>query len=258
MSDNKSQPTIIPTIAKVLMDDWETLTRIIRQIATPVGHKGTEKDNTLLTDAMINDAVSGPYHPFLSAKLKAFGEICEYRMLITVSENEALQEKVKDISKEENPKLKIAKKLSICELDKRQHQLDELTNEHFSTWQSHIKTWLATIENELNTLAVPLSELEHHELYQLEPISQLAARFIELDIEMPKNKKDYFNFATYLHFKTTLIVQSSLGRRQLPHQKKDIEQITKKLKNTFSEIEKTENSLASEQAKATEAISLFS
>jgi len=244
----------IPSDAKVLLDDWETLSRIILKVATPLRDRLEPKENSsnLIPDNIINDAVNGPFHPFFAAKLKAFAQICELRMLVTISENEALQSK-KKIDKKETPTEKLAKKISITELDKKQKELDEMTNEHYAQWQELIEDWVEDIKEALEQHNVPLSNLELQELKQLEPISELLDRFTHLNIEPPKNKKDEFNFANCFKYKTDLAIHSSLSRRHQPHEKKNIDTVIKKLKPVFNAIQKEESNIAREQSAETEA-----
>lgn len=255
MNDKKQPVKIIPSDAKILLDDWDTLTRIIRQVAIPA-HKHADAGSELLDDATINDAIRGPYRPFLACKLKAFAKLCSMRMLITSIDNDALQEDKKNIQKSSHPLAKYVSKTTISDVDKRQKQLDEITNEHFSEWQAQIKHWLDLLINSLAKNKVPLSSLETEELAELMPVSELFARFENLNLELPKIKE--LNFSNYFKLKTELVARNSLARRQLPHTEKELDAVTKDLKNVFSEIHKMEAALIKQQEAPTLKIADFS
>ncbi len=254
MSDKKESIKTIPSDAKILMDDWDTLTRIIRQVAIPA-HKHQEESSELLADDIINDALAGPYRPFLACKLKAFANLCTMRMLITSAENEALKEEKKDLAKSAHPLAKLAAKTTIGEVDKRQKQLDEITNEHFSQWREQIKTWIAALNAALVKNDVPLSTLEAQELAEALTFSELKKRFADLNLELPTIKE--LNFSVYFKLKSELVIRNSLARRQLPHTQKEIDVVTKRLKSLLNEIHKTEAALLKNQETPTLKIADF-
>lgn len=255
MSDKKHKAKKIPSDAKILLDDWETLTRIIRQVATP-SYKRQEQVNELLADEIINDATAGPYRPFLACKLKAYANLCAMRLLITSADNETLQEQKNDIAKSAAPLAKYVKKTTISDVDKRQRQLDELTNEHFSQWQAQTKQWIALLGSSFAKHGFPLSELETQELAGLPTVSELEKRFVDLALTLPDAHA--MNFSHYFKLKAELIVRSSLARRQLPHTQKEIEAVIKQLKNVFNEIHKKETALIKDQEPSTMKIGDFS
>lgn len=259
MSHKQPDFQAIPSDAKLMVDDWDTLSRLIREIATPQKHRQdtTIDTESLVPDSIIKDALDGPFNPFLACKLNAFAKLCQMRMLVTIFENEALQEAKKNLPLKETDLEKKAKSVTINDLDSRQKKLDDAANNHYAQWRELTQNWIGLIIDNLHKQGVTLSSLEIGDFSQLEPISDLENRFINLQLEPPKNKKGEFDFANYFKHKAYLIIHSSLARRQLPHDQKAVDQVLKKLNSVFSTIKRQAADLEKQQAPETAKIAEF-
>ncbi len=244
------------TTAKVLINEWGAIREVIEEISTLLKDKQSEDSDTfveapvnLLTDQRVNDSIDGPYQTFIKKTLSAYSAINNVRMQVTFTQNENLN--IKNVAPAESdlPK-EVLKNFNAAMLDKLQHELDTLTRENFKAWQEMIYNWQQNISLGLTMADVALSELEIKELNDLEPLSELEARFADMKLDMPKIAKTGLDFKQYLTMKANLCIHSSLSRQHKEHKPTDISSTLKKIKDTFKQIAQEEKELIQSQNDA--------
>lgn len=246
----KPSPVQLSTDTKVLINDWHALSEIIEKNTAYI--KGTPLSETssttqgLLSDRQITDALQGPFQNFFKLKMTAYSAITKVRFMLVVTQDETFKN-----SKNTYPK-ETLQKTAITDLDKMQKNLDEQLNAHYQQWQELIARWQQQLIAGLEENDIPLSDIEIKEFQDQEPLSELYARFTDLNIEM--KTPEIVDFDEYFHLKIHLAIHSSLSRRHKTHEHHEIHKISKKLKSLFSTITKEEKNLLTTQSQETSKV----
>lgn len=252
MTIEQKEQQFFSTEAKVLINSWQSIRNIIKEHTTLVKKQDATNDGSespLLSDQQLNDAFNGPYQHFIKQKLSAYAKLGFLRLQLTIHQDDSLRSPHHNETKV-IPTATLEKH-SINDIDKMQSELDELTNNQHQQWQEQIKAWQQQLIMSLTAIDVPLNDLEIKELQDKEPLSELFDRFTVLNLEPIKLAKTDFDYEKYLRLKVNLAVYSSLSRRHQSHTENEIEEIIKKLKNDFDQINQQEKKLLEEQNAAT-------
>ena len=245
----------IGTYAKVLLEDWTIIRDILVQktklAKELVHHNDDSSDNnslkTLLSDRQINDALNGPYQSFFKQHLAAYASLAHLTFALNISKGGVL--KTKDffgdidyglsdalLTQRDFPQVKDAK-----------GTLDSMVSEHLMLWESQIDSWNEMLLSTLAQNDFTLNDIELNDFQQNETISELNDRFIDIKVDLPKLKKEAFNFHQYFMMKLTLAIHSALSRLHQPNTTKDIHVVLNLCQKQLKEIRKTEKELDKEQ-----------
>lgn len=266
MVKKKQLEHYISTHARIFLSDWRTLadlvnkhTKLVKESVQSEHNELEEESETkqekkpVLTTRQINDALNGPYQRFFKDKMTAYAAISRMKLELNIIKNEIFKDK-----RQASPELSLPasqlEKFSMQDLHEIQNELNELTEKDNVEWETHLADWQQHIIEALKQYNISLNEIEIIEFQGKEPISELLERFTELNIQLPKTKKNGMNFAAYLTYKTNIAIHSALSRQHQPHEQTDINKILKSLKSVFDKITKEENNLIKKQQAATNAI----
>ena len=240
MSDPSSSYSV-STNAKILINEWKAL----RELVLGATSTPEASEPALLTDRQINDALFGPFHPFFQQKLSSYATLAKARLLFAIAQDEAL--------KNQSPEsIRGLEKITLSEVDKIQGELDELSKQHYETWQAHLKNWNQKLLLSLTANDLSLSEIEIQEFQNQEPLSELFDRFTDLHLDMPTWEP--MGFQQYLQLKAHLAIHSCLSRQHQPHETTEIQKRLKKLKKDFDHISAEEKKLIESQKRDTQKI----
>lgn len=246
MLDLKSH--YLGTYAKMLVQDWQSLTRFIQQQTRRVSETiHNEFDAPIesvstLTDHQINDALNGPYQTFYVQHLSALSHIARVETALTITKGEFF----KDEGHIENQRLsvpeKILNQIDFPDLKQMRSDLNSLFETHRAELESAINQWTQLLLDNLNQNP-SLSDLEITAFKTNEAITEIHDQYIDLKVELPHLDKSAFNFMQYFTLKATLAIHSALSRLHKPNGTKDIHAVLKTLHDSLKTIRKSEEAL---------------
>src|SRR3989338_1245019 len=250
MIDSKHHFT--PTYSKILLADWDLLSRCMQQQTLWVKETLQKKDDVfsahpfppLLTDSQLNDAFNGPFQVFFKAHFNAAAHLVKLETAKNLQKNELFEESDSNIDTTFEISQTTLDKLEISTIKEKQTQLKTMTQTHYDAWLSQVFEWIATLLSEFKKNNFMLTEAEIQDFTVNQPLSELNARFSDLKLAMPKLPKTPFDFQQYFTLKATLALQSVLGRTQKPNADKDIAEALKPLQISLKTIGKSETALA--------------
>ncbi len=248
------------TNARAILSDWTALSTIVEQHSSTVKQQLEQSEEqrepkesfSILSQEQIDIALAGPYTQFLQQKISAYALLSRTKMEHTIVDKDLFKEK-RDPDLEKLIPTDSLAKISSDELQKIREQLDELTKTHHQQWEAVLEQWKNTVIAQCEQCDFQLADTEKREFFDADPITTLQDRFTQLQLEEPKYKGD-LNFSTYLLYKATIALHSSLSRRHLPHQQMDIKKALKNLKPIFDAINKEEKQVLHNQHTETEAL----
>ncbi|WP_423062327.1 hypothetical protein [Candidiatus Paracoxiella cheracis] len=254
----KNTDSFISTDAKVLINDWQALHKII-EAHTQLTTEQLEGDHsssltTLLSERQLTDALAGPYQKFFKQKLSAYATIVKLRLEITLQEDESLKIPDDDAQETNSTFKALLEKYTLNDLNKIQAELDQLTNEHNEQWETQLAEWNQQLLMSVIANQIPLTNIEIEAFKDKEPLSELINLYNDLNIDLPKLDFADFNFEQYLKLKLELVIRSSLHRRHEAHELTDISRIMKKFKSDFATIHQQEQQLVEKQKVDTQRI----
>lgn len=250
----------IGTYAKALIQDWPTMADYIlqkTQFVKDIVHAETSSPSDadkLLTKQSINDAFNGPFQTFFKCHLGALAKIMKATIALTLFKEDVLKKKDFDAPVDYGVPEYVLHQVEFSDLKKMKKTLDEHTQEHFAQWEGQIDAWQESLLLCLQQNNLPLNEIETQDFIQNEPITEINNRFTDLKIEIPKLKKDAFNFHQYFILKLTLTAHSALSRQHLSNTTKDISQAIQCAHPILKTIKNTEKELIEAQKKAIDEI----
>lgn len=242
------------TYGKSFLVDWVVIADMIRDktywIKETLAADGPTKENQLLSDQKIDDALNGPYQLFFKIHLNAYAKISKLEAALTISQDEQFKESehAADITLG-LPKFLIERN-DFSSLKELRDQLNTQTKAHYEALEQANMDWKNTVIAELKVVDIQLADVELQELNTNQPATELNDRFINLNLPAPKLPKNPFDFAQYWMIKTVLAIHSTLSRLQLPHTEKEIDGKLKSMRHTFKKIQDAEKTLLDTQSSA--------
>ncbi len=255
MSQHPVFPEFITTYQRVLISDWPIMAKLIFKHSHPLKEGGYKEANfknnatNVLSERQIQDALQGPYSAFFLSQLKAFSIIARLTMVVKINKEDALKDNYTSLHPEFKIDPKKIENFQSTEVTHIREAFDELTNNQCQQWEGKLFFWQMSVTGALKINGVNISEMELDEFNAPEPLSELLARYDNVNITPPKVTYP-LNFTDYFHLKAYLTVLSALSRQHLPHGEKEIEKHMKALKKPLKDIEKEQAELLKEQEAA--------
>lgn len=254
-------PHFISTYSKNLLIQWTPISDLIRKLTAWIKETIQEKDqdqftSSLLSDRQINDALNGPFQAFFKSHLATYVAIAKVETALIFSKEDFFKESEHELDMTFGVPEKLLTSMEISTLKNLRDQLDDITQNHYLAWETHIQAWIETLLDNFIKNDVQLSDLEIQDLLTNQPVSELHDRFINLKLTIPKLSKDHFNFQQYFTLKTTLAIQSTLGRTQQRGIQNDVEEVLKSFQATFKAIHASEKELLLSQQKVLDQLVL--
>ncbi|MCH9770385.1 MAG: hypothetical protein K0U12_05845 [Gammaproteobacteria bacterium] len=250
----KTTQYFIDSYTRIAISGIKPLMDIINKHTAAPHQEEAEADQPtadILQSEQINDMLNGPYASFMQDKLDAYAKLIRLKLILNIDNSDNLKGARNNQLLKENIPEKFLKKLENSKLKTIQKTLDELTTAHYQALQDFFQDACQKVMQGLRDAGIEFSVLEIAGFSEQETLTELLNRCTEMQIELPKIDKQAFNFNSYLKLKSTMSIQSALSRQHEAHGKKEIEPYMKKLKNIFSEIDKTEQELLKTQAQET-------
>ena len=241
----------ISTHAKIILNEYRAVKELILHYSKQVRdqHHQTEeqqdiKPNTILSDNAINDAICGPFAPFLKQIISAYAAAAFTRQQLTVDNDDVLKTAAKKLDEFTIIETSLLKKTSLVEIDRLTLDLDKMTTELAAEWQAQFENWLAAALHELHQHEINLSEADQSEFYHAYPISELLDRGSDLKITPPSFKKEqHCDFSNYFTSKLHIAIYNYLNQQHQTEVDKTTKQLLKKFKVFFGEVSKKEQEL---------------
>ncbi|HYF98172.1 MAG TPA: hypothetical protein VD770_04255 [Coxiellaceae bacterium] len=250
MAEQGNRP--LSTFAKLALSDWKALAKLIAYYSTPIHKEPVEDENLkplVLTDAQLQEALQGPFSSFLKQKMREYASIGKVKAKNIITQQEFFKrDNPPDTTPDENGlTAEIASHVSIPTLNSLLDQMHQLTHEHNQQWIEANTYWKNGLAQYFEQSSMNLSEIEKQDFMTDVSATELLNQFSELKIEAPKTKQGCTTFGAYLKLKSALAVYSSLSRRLQSHTENDVNQFLKPLLNYFSDVEKYEQQMLSNQ-----------
>lgn len=248
MASPTSIPYYIPTYVRLLCSEWTAINTLIIEHGTPMREKIHGKREFLIPEeSYLNDALNGPYQPFLETCLNAHARVARIRLELTLEENDLFKRGENVPSNPARIPQKILKKCNLAECDNLTKKLSEHIQTYAGQWRESVHTWSLELQSALNQAGLKLTDIEIQHFNDDEPISDLHNRFIELKLEKPTYKREKKGFSAYFILKLTLAIHSILSRLQQPHGPSEIEPYLKSAKSPLEKIHQEETQLLNAQ-----------
>ncbi len=249
---SKNQQHFLGTYSKVILStNWTVLAKLIvehttlvkDQKATTNQDEGSNNFN-ILTDRQLDDILAGPYQHTIKQQLSAYAAVAKVKLAFNLNSEEFSKGRAVPEDDEQGIPAEILAATSIADLNALQENLEQLTEQQFSTWGSHIQGWKNEIINTLNTAEIQLSDIEIKEFQDEEPMSELSERFDSLNVAtLPVSEKQTINFEKYFLLKSYIAIHSCLSRQHLANSDVEIKKVLKSIKALLSRINKQETEL---------------
>lgn len=239
------------TYAKNLLVNWAVMADLIKQKTTWM--KDTlqnQSQSLILTNQQMDDVFNGPFQQFFKLHLRGYAQISKIETALTIEKDELFKESEFSVDATLDVPRNLLNTMEYATLKELHNKLNVLTKENYAQWELHTQTWANALIQALKENNITLSDIELHNFTINQPISELQDLFINLKLTIPKLSKSAFDFQQYFILKTTLMVQSALGRAQQSHTDKEIEQFLKILKPIFKTIDETTKTTSAAQEKA--------
>jgi hypothetical protein len=241
----------ISTHAKIVLNEYRALKKLILHYSKQVRdqhHQDEEQQDskpfTLLTDNAINDAICGPFAPFLKQIISAYAAAAFTRQQLTVDNDDVLKNAAQKLDKFTIIETSLLKKTSLSEIDRLTLDLDKMTTEFAAEWQEQFDNWLAAALHELHQHEINLSEADQSEFHHAYPISELLDRCSDLKITPPSFKKEqHCDFSSYFTLKLHIAIYNYLNQQHQTEVDKTTKQLLKKFKDLLSEVNNKEQAL---------------
>ena len=229
----------ISSYAQLLLSDQQDLAKLLLIYGTSIKKSITQTPiltEGLLAVEIIDTALAGPFQPMLKMLIHYFTLVARVRCDFKFKDEELFNKEKKNNFADKLPDDEIAK-VNTGILSGIEKQLKSKLKEIDKAWQALCHEGVQEVLQQLLKNGVELSEIEIKEMRDLETITDVENRFTDLNIPRPKlAKREDMDIALYLTLKADIAIQSSLSRRQLPHEQKDIDKLLKPLKNIFKQI----------------------
>lgn len=238
----------IGTYAKLLIQNNPTLVTIINDKTRYVKEQIHGESNTeiILTDQQINDALNGPFQSFFKCYLNALAKIAKVTLALNLSNDDLFKEKDFEEPVDHGIPAHLLATLDFSTINQVEKSFTENVREHFVSLEAIIDDWTQSVLSAMQQHQIPLSDREIQDFAINEPISELNNRFIDLKLELPKLKKGPFDFQEYFTLKSTLAIQSALGRSHQASTSAEINTHLQKLKSPLSSVFETEEKLVAQ------------
>lgn len=259
MTEHDSFPEYITTYQRVLISDWPAIAKLIYKHTCLLKEGGYNEESfesdprNVLSERQIKDALQGPYSACFLANLRSFARLARLKMALHIDKEDSLKDNLSSCDEALAIDPKQLEKFSIDEALKLQEQFDEQVTYHCQQWEGQLFFWQMSLITAIRESGANITEMEADDFSAPEPVSELLARYNDLNVSPPKVRYP-LSFADYFRLKAYLIIHSALGRMHLPHEAKDIEKHMKHLKNTLHEIEKKEKDITEIQHDETEEL----
>lgn len=267
---------MIGTQARILITEWQAVAKLMVAHSVPAKEKPianiedlenfdidslenltfstADELPNILSEKQIQTTLQGPFGSSIKIKLSAYAKIARLRLEMHLNKDELFKTRRIPIPEAEQIPLKKLEKITVSDLEKKQTQLDQLTEEHDQEWKGFIENWTLRLVQYFSQSSLALTEREIKELNDDDIITEVLPRFIEVGLKLPKKDYPEISFTDYLYLKALLTTQSALSRQHLPHDDHEIQQRLKNFRPIMAQMEKQEQEMLAEQKNLTSAI----
>ena len=242
MVESFTQSYFMSSYAKVFLSSWPVLAELVIKHVQPSkvhllsDNQDQEKTSDhlpLITDQQIAAALNGPYQEFFKACFSAYSMLTQVKKAHALMGDEALKTGVLDDDLEFNKKMT---RVSLPQAENLAKQLDELVLALDQELTEVLVDITAGMKEQLNQLAVKLTENELAEFGREYPLFELQERFTDLNVEMPALKPSTLDFSNYFYLKSYIAIYSGLGLEQKSNSVNDMKPYLKQLRVMLTEI----------------------
>lgn len=268
MAKKQKASPLINTHSRIMIGQWNKLSQLVDKYSSPVKEQQaiensgdiddddffsleepTEEKPKVLSKDNIEEALRGPYQAFLHNIMASYALICRLRFELHIEKEDVFKGKRAQLPKEDQlPKQKIDN-LKFSQLDEAQQQLEQLCDDYYQQWHALIHQGIDQLTEQCAQQGCHFTELEIKEFHDEEPLSELKARFAEINLTLDPVNFESMNVRDYLQLKSKLSLHNALNRQHQSSDEKTLQKLIKNLQKLFNNIAKQEKKLLAAQAK---------